>query len=191
MVSQRGRPICTCPTGFEGQNCQTLSSSAQSSSDKGLPWPIIGGAAGGGLLLLLLLLLLLRRKKSSSTELEKPKYVDPFDDPWEIPRSKIIITHFLGNGAFGEVHRGCIEVCSWRVVAETLNVTKEHPGNPLSRTNVAIKSLKPQASTDEEIEFRSEIDLMKQLAQDQNMSKHIVRYVSYCHTPVTSLMHSA
>lgn len=76
----------------------------------------------------------------------------------QIRRDQIIMSNFLGSGAFGEVYEGCV-----------YNVHDE------PETRVAIKTLRKGATEQEKGEFLKEAQLMSNFKHE-----HILRLIGIC-----------
>jgi serine/threonine protein kinase len=86
----------------------------------------------------------------------------PREDEWEIPSSCLVRESQLGEGAFGEVHKGFV-----RGPIESSKLLKS-----AVFTTVAIKYLKSKADSNERRDFVNEIDMMKKVAKGNNT--HVV-----------------
>ncbi|CAI7996026.1 Proto-oncogene tyrosine-protein kinase receptor Ret, partial [Geodia barretti] len=86
----------------------------------------------------------------------------PREDEWEIPSSCLVRESELGEGAFGEVHKGFV-----RGPIESSKLLKS-----AVCTTVAIKYLKSKADSNERRDFVNEIDMMKKVAKGNNT--HVV-----------------
>ncbi|XP_015433610.1 PREDICTED: uncharacterized protein LOC107189564 [Dufourea novaeangliae] len=78
-------------------------------------------------------------------------------DKWEIPRDNVVINRILGEGAFGTVYGG-----------EAMFPEK-------GWLAVAVKTLKVGSSTDEKLDFLSEVEVMKRFEH-----KNIIKLLGVC-----------
>ncbi|XP_033208855.1 uncharacterized protein LOC117167784 isoform X3 [Belonocnema kinseyi] len=78
-------------------------------------------------------------------------------DKWEIPRDKVVINRKIGEGAFGTVYGG-----------EAFFTEK-------GWLAVAVKTLKVGSSTDEKLDFLSEVEVMKRFEH-----KNIIKLLAVC-----------
>lgn len=78
-------------------------------------------------------------------------------DQWEIPRDRVVINRKIGEGAFGTVYGGeaLISDKGWLAVA--------------------VKTLKVGSSTDEKLDFLSEVEVMKRFQH-----KNIIELLGVC-----------
>ncbi|XP_015109781.1 uncharacterized protein LOC107036360 [Diachasma alloeum] len=88
-------------------------------------------------------------------------------DKWEIPRDRVVINRKLGEGAFGTVYGG-----------ETFFPEK-------GWLAVAVKTLKSGSSTEEKLDFLSEVEVMKRFEH-----KNIIKLLGVCikSAPVLTVM---
>lgn len=88
-------------------------------------------------------------------------------DKWEIPRDRVVINRKLGEGAFGTVYGG-----------EALFPEK-------GWLAVAVKTLKLGSSTEEKLDFLSEVEVMKRFEH-----KNIIKLLGVCikSEPVLTVM---
>lgn len=123
-------------------------------------------------------------------ENDNKKFGFPFSDLeiWEIARENVVINRKIGEGAFGTVYGGEADLG-----AKEVNVLASHP--PLLYIHlfvcfqgwkpVAVKTLKPNATCEEKLEFLSEADLMKRFDHP-----NIIKLVGVCtqKDPVYNIM---
>ncbi|KAK0157842.1 hypothetical protein PV328_011532 [Microctonus aethiopoides] len=88
-------------------------------------------------------------------------------DKWEIPRERVVINRKIGEGAFGTVYGG-----------ETFFPEK-------GWLAVAVKTLKNGSTTDEKLDFLSEVEVMKRFEH-----KNIIKLLGVCiqNAPVLTVM---